>query len=133
MIGLAECIVVGHLFPIARLSSDLLNQGGGSLPQAFAPLIRYVTPTIIAVLLLSAFSAEASGKHDFEPWARVTFGWTVAATPLVLIGVGYAFPTWVKTSAPMQPHVELEGRSSIEMSAHAREPTDSAGTEPVSL
>ena len=27
----------------------------------------------------------------------------------------------------------IEGRSSIEMSAHAREPTDSAGTEPVSL
>lgn len=85
--GLMQCIIVGYLYRVQAFRAYLNTQSEIGLGQWWVWALRYVTPTVLLVILVFNLKAEITeGYADYPRWATLIGGW---GTVLFWLGLGY--------------------------------------------
>ena len=85
--GLMQCIIVGYLYRVQEFRDYLNSQSEIGLGQWWVWALRYVTPTVLLVILVFNLKAEITeGYSDYPRWATLIGGW---GTVLFWLGLGY--------------------------------------------
>ncbi len=75
-IGILECIIIGWLFKAKKLREHINHSGNIHLTKLWDFSIRFVTPSVLAFLLVYDIVREIANPYEGYPWA-------------VLIGIGH--------------------------------------------
>ena len=85
--GLMQCIIVGYLYRVQEFRAYLNTQSEVGLGQWWVWALRYVTPTVLLVILVFNLKAEITeGYADYPRWSTLIGGW---GTVLFWLGLGY--------------------------------------------
>lgn len=106
--GVAECILVAWILKASVARKHVNDAGGLYLPKVWEYFIKYVTPTILIVILFLAIKADivAFQKKDFKYTAHIIYGIrTIGFT--MLFAWGLAIFKWYKhpTHKPEDEHL----------------------------
>ena len=113
-IGGLECFLVGWGYGADRLAKETTAATGEEaswLPFLWPTLVKYVTPAILAAVLLMAFVNYAN-YGDYPDWALILFGWLMSIVfPAVAVAVLYFSPPLVDARVLKGAQHVMKGRS----------------------
>jgi len=81
--GIVECLLVGWVLKASVARRHIDQTGGVKLPKLWDMLVRFVTPSILIVVIGFALYSEFSGNYgDYSTKALlgIGVGWLVAAS-----------------------------------------------------
>ena len=85
--GLVQCLAIGYLYPIRGFRDYLNEQSEVRLGWWWIWMLRYVTPVVLATLLVINFVKEMTeGYEGYPRWATLVGGW---GTVLFWVVLGY--------------------------------------------
>ncbi|XP_046329013.2 sodium- and chloride-dependent glycine transporter 1-like [Haliotis rufescens] len=83
--GFLECIVLGWIYGVNRLSADIELMIGRPVPWFFRLTWRYVTPTLLLIVFISTLTKYVPptyGTYVYPDYAA-SIGWTLAVIPCI--------------------------------------------------
>jgi len=85
--GLVQCLAVGYLYPVREFRDYLNGQSEVRLGHWWIFTLRYITPVVLATLLVINFiKVMTAGYEDYPRWATAIGGW---GTVLFWVVLGY--------------------------------------------
>jgi NSS family neurotransmitter:Na+ symporter len=83
--GLIQCLVIGFLYPVDGFRDYLNGQSEVRIGRWWIWALRYVTPTVLTVILIGNFITELTESYEGYPrWATLIGGWGTLLFWLVL-------------------------------------------------
>ncbi|XP_048251436.1 sodium- and chloride-dependent glycine transporter 1-like [Haliotis rufescens] len=83
--GFLECITLGWIYGVNRLSADIELMIGRPAPWFFKVTWRYITPTMLLIVFISTlmkYAPPTYGSYVYPEYAA-TIGWTIASISCV--------------------------------------------------
>ncbi|MCK4564537.1 MAG: sodium-dependent transporter, partial [Verrucomicrobia bacterium] len=90
--GIIECLLVGWVLKAAVARRHVDGAGGVKLPKLWEVLIKFVTPSILIIVIGFALYSEFSGNYgDYSTKALLCLGvgWLVAAFIISIVLMRY--------------------------------------------
>ncbi|BFZ12692.1 hypothetical protein BsWGS_15731 [Bradybaena similaris] len=85
LIGILECVVIAWIYGLDNISLDIEMMIGRRPPFLFAVLWKYITPTVLACVMVTsllAYEPPVFEDYTYGPVA-VMMGWTIASLPIL--------------------------------------------------
>ena len=84
-VGLAECLVIGYVLGAERIRKYVNEHSDFSIGKWWNVLIKFITPLILAILILKSLWNEIKIPYEKYPgWVLFTGGWGIVV--LVMLG-----------------------------------------------
>jgi NSS family neurotransmitter:Na+ symporter len=90
--GIVECLLVGWVLKAVMARKHVEQTGGGKLHKAWEVLIKFITPTILIVVIGFALYSDLTGNYgDYSTKALLIIGvgWLIAALVISVVLMRY--------------------------------------------
>jgi len=84
MIGILQCIAIGWIYKASKLREFFNPISNFQIGSWWDFTIKYLTPLVLAVMLILSFISEIKGGYEGYPISGLRIGWLVALSALIL-------------------------------------------------